>query len=154
VKIKYEDIKMRNLFILTLFVIAFQFSIADSKKEITVENARIKAVPSASQNTGGFMVLKNSSTKDVSLVKAESDISNSVELHTMMMVDGVMKMRPVEKIEIKANSSVELKPGSFHVMFIGLKAPLKVEEKKNLTLTFSNGQKENLSIPVKELNMK
>ncbi|HRG48757.1 MAG TPA: copper chaperone PCu(A)C [Leptospiraceae bacterium] len=145
---------MRNLFILTLFVIAFQFSIADSKKEITVENARIKAVPSASQNTGGFMVLKNSSTKDVSLVKAESDISNSVELHTMMMVDGVMKMRPVEKIEIKANSSVELKPGSFHVMFIGLKAPLKVEEKKNLTLTFSNGQKENLSIPVKELNMK
>ena len=145
---------MRNLFILTLFVIAFQFSIADSKKEITVENARIKAVPSASQNTGGFMVLKNSSTKDVSLVKAESDISNSVELHTMMMVDGVMKMRPVEKIEIKANSSVELQPGSFHVMFIGPKAPLKVEEKKNLTLTFSNGQKENLSIPVKELNMK
>ena len=72
----------------------------------------------------------------------------------MMMVDVVMKMRPIEKIEIKANSSVELKPGSFHVMFIGLKAPLKVEEKKNLTLTFSNGQKENLSIPVKELNMK
>ena len=70
---------MRNLFILTLFVIAFQFSIADSKKEITVENARIKAVPSASQNTGGFMVLKNSSTKDVSLDKAETDISNSVE---------------------------------------------------------------------------
>lgn len=145
---------MRNLFILTLFVIAFQFSIADSKKEITIENARIKAVPSASQNTGGFMLLKNSSAQDVSLVKAESDISKSVELHTMMIVDGVMKMRPVEKIEIKANSSVELKPGSFHIMFIGLKAPLKVEEKKNLTLTFSNGQKEVLSIPVKEIIMK
>ena len=70
--------------------------------------------------------------KDINLLKAESDISKVVELHTVNMENGVMKMRQVKSILIKANSSIELKPGSFHIMFIGLKSPLKKDEKKEL----------------------
>jgi copper(I)-binding protein len=37
-------------------------------------------------------------------------------------------------------------------MFIGLKAPLKKDEKKVITLFFSNGKKETLTVPVVEMN--
>lgn len=144
---------MKNLFVITSLLVSFQFLVADTKKDITIQNARIKAVPSSSPNSGGFMILKNSSNKDIQLIKAESSISETVELHTMTMTEGMMKMRPVDKIEIKAKSTTELKPGGFHVMFIGLKSPLKRDEKKLVTLTFSNGQIESLSMPVTEIQM-
>jgi copper(I)-binding protein len=54
-----------------------------------------------------------------------------------MAMDGdVMKMRQVEAIEVPAGKSVELKPGGLHIMFIGLKAPLKAGDKFPLKLKF------------------
>lgn len=144
---------MRNILIITFLLVYAQLAFSETKNEIVIENSRIKAVPASSQNSAGFMILRNNSNKNIQLVKAESDISDVVELHTMTMIDGMMKMRPVEKIEIKAKGFTELKPGGFHVMFIGLKAPLKENENKNVKLTFSNGQKETISMPVKEIEM-
>ena len=42
-----------------------------------------------------------------------------------MKMDGnVMRMRELEKgLEIPPGATVELKPGGFHIMFMGLKAP-------------------------------
>lgn len=145
---------MKKIILLLGILIVSQAAFSDSKKAITIENARIRAVPAASPNSGGFMLIKNDSGAAVNLIKAESDISESVELHNMIMTEGVMKMRPVDKIEIPANGSVELKPGSFHIMFIGLKAPLQKDQKKTVTLHFSNGQKEILEVPVVEIMMK
>jgi periplasmic copper chaperone A len=120
---------------------------------ISVDKAFIKLVPETSPNTAAFATIKNGTAKDVSLIKAESEISNTVELHDMVMENEVMVMRPVEKILIKANSSTELKPGSLHIMFIGLKSPLQKDAKHKVSLTFDDGQKIQLDLSVKEVNM-
>ena len=53
------------------------------------------------------------------------------------MVDGVMKMRRLEKgLEISAGKSVELKPGGYHLMFTGLREGLKEKQTITGTLTF------------------
>jgi periplasmic copper chaperone A len=137
--------------VLLIGLIVFQFLNADSTNKIKIEDAMIRLVPATSPNTGAFMVIKNDSKENIFLTKAESDISKSVELHNMILIEGIMQMRPIEKIEIKANSSVSLKPGSFHIMFIGLNQSLKKEDKKTVVLYFSNGQKEKVLIPVKEM---
>jgi copper(I)-binding protein len=85
-------------------------------------------------------------------VKVESDVSRSVELHNMTMDAGVMKMRQIDSILIPANSSVELKPGGFHIMLIGLKSPLKKEDKKAFTFYFDNGEKEKMELLVKDVS--
>ncbi|MBN9022005.1 MAG: copper chaperone PCu(A)C, partial [Rhizobiales bacterium] len=57
--------------------------------------------------------------------------------HEMAVVDGVMTMRELpDGLPIPAGGSVELKPGSYHIMFVGLKAPLKEGESFKGTLTF------------------
>jgi len=55
----------------------------------------------------------------------------------MMKMEGdVMRMRQVDAIEVPVGQTVELKPGGYHLMFIGLKAPLKVGERFPMTLKF------------------
>lgn len=122
--------------------------------KIEIKNPTIKAVPAVNKNTGVFMELKNDTDKDIKLIKAESDLSTTVELHDMVMENDVMKMRPVESILIKAKSSTFLKPGSLHVMLIGLKSPLKKGKSYALTLHFDNGQKEKITAPVKDVGPK
>jgi copper(I)-binding protein len=85
----------------------------------------------------GFMQIKNNSPEDDRLVAASTDFADA-ELHEIIMVGDVMKMSPVSGIDIPAHSTVELKSGSYHVMFVNLKKEVKLGDMVNLTLTFEN----------------
>lgn len=89
-------------------------------------------------NGGVFMLIKNNTDTADKLVKAESDVAMKVEIHQTVMENDVMMMRPVEFIEVPAKGEVELKPGGYHVMLLGLKQELVVGQKISLTLTFEN----------------
>jgi copper(I)-binding protein len=83
-----------------------------------------------------YMKIRNAGNVPDRLLLAQSDIARSTELHTVETKDGVMAMHPVESIEIPPQSEVELKPGSFHVMLIGLTKDLKPGDRFSLTLHF------------------
>ena len=103
------------------------------------------------KNTGGFLKIENNSREEISLASAESDISKIVELHETVMEKEVMKMNRLESIRIPAGSSVQLKPGSLHIMFIGLKKDIKEGEDVKIVLNFSGGIKKEVSAKVKKL---
>ncbi|NNJ09189.1 copper chaperone PCu(A)C [Chloroflexales bacterium ZM16-3] len=100
--------------------------------------------------SAAYMVIANTGGTADALIKAESDVADSVELHTMTMQDNVMKMTPVEKIDIPANGQAELKPGSFHVMLIGLRHDLNDGDIVKLTLTFQNSGTMQVEAPVRK----
>jgi len=91
------------------------------------------------QNAGGaFMTIANTGTAADRLTGGSTPVAGRVEIHTMSMEGGVMRMRQLEDgLEVPAGGSVTLKPGSFHVMLMDLKQPLKAGEKVPLTLTFA-----------------
>ena len=72
----------------------------------------------------------------IACCRPRSPAAASVELHSMTMDGDVMKMRQVDAIDLPAGQTVELKPGGYHLMLIGLKAPLKAGDKFPLTLKF------------------
>ena len=86
---------------------------------------------------GGFLKVENTGKTADRLISGTTAASERLELHTMAMEGDVMKMRQVEGIDIPAGATVELKPGSFHVMFMGLKAPMKLGDKVPVTLKFA-----------------
>lgn len=98
-----------------------------------------------------FMTIKNKTDKADALVKAETDLAERTELHTHLHENGVMKMRKVEKIDVPGNGEAVLKPGSYHVMFFGLKKKLEEGKKVPLTLYFEKAGKMKVEIPVKKL---
>lgn len=87
---------------------------------------------------GGFMTIANDGTRDDRLLSGASPVAAEVQLHTMTMDGGVMRMRQVtDGIAIPAKGSVALKPGGYHIMFMGLKRQLRQGERFPVTLRFA-----------------
>ncbi|GAB4193227.1 MAG: copper chaperone PCu(A)C [Roseiflexaceae bacterium] len=83
-----------------------------------------------------YMTIRNTGSNADRLLKVEGEVAGNIELHTMSDDGGVMRMRPVENIEIPAGGEAALKPGGLHVMMIGLKRSLKPGDTVGLKLTF------------------
>lgn len=122
---------------------------AGSADTIQVVDAYVRAAPPGARATGAFMTLKNAGGADAKLVKAESAAARSVELHTHIDDNGVMEMRPVASIDIKAQGEVALKPGGYHIMLIDPTASLKPGDKVAFTLRFADGSSKQVEAPVK-----
>ena len=87
--------------------------------------------------SAGYIVIVNSGDTPRTLLKAQADFAATTHLHKSFMDNNVMKMRHLtEGIEIPANSTLELSPGGFHIMFMKLKNSLKLEETYKVIFTF------------------
>ena len=133
-------------FVLSIVSIAAVFG-ADVEIDGAYARASIPNVP----NSAAFFVIKNNSDKDIAITGANSDIAEKNELHTHIKENKMMKMMKIEKLVVPAKSSLELKSGGDHVMLMGLKKELKVGDEINLELSFSDGGKKNIKVPVKDL---
>ncbi|MGE5545349.1 MAG: copper chaperone PCu(A)C [Solirubrobacterales bacterium] len=106
------------------------------KGDIAIESPWARTSPMSARNGAAFMVLKTEGKEPDRLIRASSPVSNTAELHTHLMEDGVAKMRPVAAMDVVPGTPTQLKPGSLHIMLMELKAPLKEGDKVPLTLTF------------------
>lgn len=121
--------------------------------DLVVDTPYVRLVPPNAPASGAFMTISNHGDNDRQLLKAESPVARVVELHTHVNEDGMMKMRPVPAIDIKAHGQTQLKPGSFHIMLIELKQPLKEGDKVALTLSFDDGSRLQVEAPVQKIAM-
>ncbi|PRC93706.1 copper chaperone PCu(A)C [Solimicrobium silvestre] len=134
----------RNLLILlsalalTSAVQAHEFKLGD----IQIGHPYARATVPQQTSGGAFLALENTGKTDDKLIKVESSMANSVEIHNMEMVGDVMKMREVDLIDLKAGSKISMKPGGgYHIMLIGLKKQLNAGDKFPLTLQFEKAGK-------------
>jgi copper(I)-binding protein len=114
-------------------------SLADTYKvgPHIVTHVWARATPPGAKVAGGYLTIQNTGDEADTLVSATAEIAGRVEVHEMAVVDGVMKMRHLENgLEIPAGGSVELKPGSYHIMLMDLAQPLVEGETFDGTLTF------------------
>lgn len=102
---------------------------------LTIGHPHARATAAGQSVGGGFLSVTNAGADD-RLVSASSAVAASTELHTMAMEGDVMRMRQVDGVALPAGQRVELKPGGYHVMFVGLKAPLKAGDKFAMKLRF------------------
>ncbi len=135
-------------FVLTSLVTpVFAAGLAD---QISVVDPYVRMAPPGAKVTAAFMVVKNTSDKDIQIVKADSPAANTTELHNHINDNGVMRMRQVKEIALPAKGEAVMKPGGYHVMLIDMKAPLKDGDKVAITLKFSDGGTKTIEAPVKK----
>ena len=96
-----------------------------------------RATPATAESGGGYLTLTNTGTTPDRLIAVKSPAAGKVEIHEMRMDGNIMRMRALDKgVDIPPGATVELKPGGFHVMFMGLKAPFAKDAKVPATLVF------------------
>jgi len=125
-----------------------------AKANVEITNAWVRANAPGQSVGAAYMTLKSS--QDSTFVSAETPAAGSVKIHSMTMDKGVMKMRMLEELPLKAGKAEKLAPGGFHLMLLDLKKPLKAGEKVMLRLYFKDKTNkithQSVTLPVKEAN--
>lgn len=118
---------------------------------LSITQAWSRAMPTTATNGAAYFVVNNTGTQPDRLLSAHSDRAERTELHTHVHThEGLMRMQPVEAVEIPAGGQLAFKPGSYHVMLLGLKQPLNAGEHLSLTLTFEHQGVLQLEVPIQE----
>ena len=111
---------------------------ASAWAQVKVENAWARATVQGQKATGAFM--KITAPQATQLVAVSTPAAGVAEIHEMKVDGGVMKMRAMPALDLPANQAIELKPGSYHLMLMDLKAPLAKDASVALTLTFKDAK--------------
>ena len=107
--------------------------------DVMVKGAFARASAMSTAKAGAvYMTLSNQGAVPDKLLQITTDSAASAEVHESAEKDGVATMRPIESLEIPAGGSVDLKPGGYHIMLMGLKAPLKKGDMIMLKLKFEH----------------
>ena len=140
----------KSFFVIAL--VASLLSACEANHSVAVLDAWARA--NAPGQTVGAAYMTLISAQDSTMVKVESDIAGTVEIHSMSMDNGVMKMRMLEELPLPAGKAEKLAPGGFHLMLFDLKKPLTAGESVKLTLTFRDNAgkvtQQMVTLPVKE----
>lgn len=97
-----------------------------------------RATPKGAPTAIGYLTIKNDGTTPDRLVGGSIEVANEFQLHSMVMDNGVAKMRELKAVDIAPGQTVEFKPGGSHVMFVGLKQPLHEGERVKGALVFEH----------------
>ncbi len=123
------------------------------ESKVKVSRAWARTSPMEATNGAVYMVLENTATKDNTLVGASvpETVAMETQIHeTTMGTGGTMQMAEVEEITLAGKSTTKLEPGGYHVMLMGLAAPLEVGAKIKVTLEFEHGEAQTVKAVVKQ----
>ena len=92
-------------------------------------------------NGAGYFKIKNIGQTDIELLEVVSENVNNIEMHTIIMEEGVSKMRPIKGgVIVKAGESLEFKPRGYHLMFFDINEKLIEGELMNAHFRFKNSK--------------
>jgi copper(I)-binding protein len=105
---------------------------------LRIEAPWLRETPPAARTGAGYALIRNPNKQEDRLLGGSTAVADAVEVHSMTMDGGIMRMRPVTGgLAIPAGGSVALRPGGYHLMLTGLKRPLKRGETVELRLRFA-----------------
>jgi copper(I)-binding protein len=161
---------MRRLALFSLSVALFAGGCATSATQpratgIHLENAWARRAPAMAAGAGGhaghgmpaqggggngavYVTIVNDGAPDA-LLSAATSTAAAVELHEVVQEGGVMKMRPLPRFEVPGGGRVEMKPGGYHIMLLGLTRDLKPGDTVSVTLTFDKAGRMTVDAPVR-----
>lgn len=103
---------------------------------LQIDHPWARASIGAAKAGAAYLMISNVGAAPDRLIAVETPAARRAALHTHMMDEGVMRMRPVEAVEVAPGEPAVLQPGALHIMLIGLTQPLAEGGSFPLTLTF------------------
>ena len=144
--------KIRVSNIVAGLFVAATFSTLAQAEAILVQDPWARETAASAKNGAAYMVIMNHGDSEEVLLSGKSDVAERVEVHGHEMIDGVMKMRPVENgIPLAPGGDAKLEPGGLHMMIMGLNAPLTEGESFPLTLVFESGTEVTVDVAITDI---
>ena len=137
---------------LALFVVGSVHAHDFTAGPLVIAHPWTRATPKSATVAGGYLKITNTGTTPDRLTGGSTEVARKLEVHEMSMEGGVMKMRELKNgLEIPPGATVELKPGSYHIMMMNLSRPLAKGEKVKGSLTFEKAGKVDVEFTVEAM---
>ncbi len=136
----------RNILAMTAALLATSLAPGWAAAQAVVAAPWARATAPMAKAGGAFMTISSPVADQV--LSAATPAAEMAELHQTVEQAGVMKMLPVPALDLLPGQAVTLKPGSYHIMLMGLKAPLKQGDSFPITLTFAHSQPVTVQVQV------
>ena len=128
-------------------IAAAVFASAAAHAQVAVSDPWVRTTVAQQKTTAAYMTI--TSLKGGKLVDASSPVAASAEVHEMKMEGDVMRMRPIDALPLPAGKPVELKTGTYHMMLMGLKAPVKAGDVVPIKLVIEDSKGQRKTVDVK-----
>ena len=120
----------------------------DDEDIVGIMNAWVRETDPGAKANAGYMTLINIASEKQTLVAVQSDAFEKIEMHTMTVVDGMMKMGKLDTLIVPPNGQASFTPGGQHLMMHGPRKFLATDESVELTLVFDSGKTQNIVVKV------
>ena len=145
----FKSISIFFNFLIFIFITSPSTASSIKFNGLVLSNFWIKETIGNHKITSGYLTIENKNNFDERLETVTSEISEKTQLHNMVVKNDIMKMENLNNgIVIRAKSKLSLKPGSYHIMFMKLRKPLKITKKYKVILNFKNAGSVTLEMPV------
>lgn len=132
-----------------VFAAMLAFAPAADAGSVMVTKAFARASASPTATSGAVYVsLMNHAAEADRLLSVSTPAAHMAEIHKSEIVDGVMKMDAAGPLELAGHGTLEMKPGGYHIMLMGLAQPLKKGDEIEVTLTFEKAGAVKIKVPV------
>lgn len=116
---------------------------------VSVKDPWIREAPPTARVLAAYASFHNTATEDDALVAVTTEAAGRVEIHTMSIRDGRMRMQAIPFLAVPAKGTAALDPGGAHLMIYDPKHVLRDGEKVPMTFVFRRGGKVRLNVPVR-----
>lgn len=144
---------MKNMMMAALLTLTATGAFAAEAPAATrpvVSDAWISEAPPVARNNAAYVTLTNGAAKDA-LLSAESPVAEVVELHTIGLAGGIMRMQRLPLINLAPSETLRMAPGGKHIMLINMKRSLKAGDRVPLTLVFRRAGRVTVEAEVRTL---
>lgn len=151
---------MRNIIspvislVLLVCSVCSNLGFASENSDILVEDGYARESIPGTSISSAYMTISNLSAKNIRLISASSVVSERIEIHQHTMLDGLMRMRQRDYVEIAAKNSTVFQPSGFHLMIFDVKQPLKANDNITITLHFDDQSSIDANYTVQGLKQK
>ena len=122
---------------------------------LAITKAWSRATPGGAKIAGGYLTIENRGSAPDRLLSGSTGLARSIEVHEMVVSNGVMTMRPIDGgLTIEPGETVKFAPGGRHLMFLGLQGSLKRGEHIPVTLMFEHAGEIEVSFEVQGLGVR
>jgi copper(I)-binding protein len=145
------SMKFLSLFSALFLALAASSASAHEYKlgSLVIDHPWSRATPKGAAVAGGYMKITNTGTTPDRLTGGATEAAKKFEIHEMKMDGAVMKMRELPNgVEIPPGATVELKPGSYHIMMTTLAKPFAKGDRVKASLTFEKAGKVDIEFAV------
>ncbi len=118
---------------------------------VEVQHAWARATPGGARAAALYMTLVNKGATDDRLVVVSTPVAGKAEVHSTTTQSGVMRMAPVEALQVRPGTPTVLQPGGYHVMLMDLKGPLTAGQSFSFSLTFEKAGRVDATAKVEKI---